>query len=113
MDRRLTGRELFTPPRVAILAIDGWADDVAIDADEDACALLSPGRRIDEPTAQQGLFVTNTNDEVYRTAEDCRNRRLAYRQHQDASGASHNFNPATSGRRAVTEAKLRPSETCP
>ena len=63
--------------RMAILANDPAADGVVIEADEDTRALLIAGRPLDEPIAQYGPFVMNTNDEIFRAVEDFRAGRLA------------------------------------
>ena len=63
--------------RMAILANAPDSDGVVIEADEDARALLIAGRPLDEPIAQYGPFVMNTNDEIFRAVEDFRAGRLA------------------------------------
>ena len=63
--------------RMAILANAPDADGVVIEADEDARALLIAGRPLDEPIAQYGPFVMNTNEEIFRAVEDFRAGRLA------------------------------------
>ncbi|TAH41744.1 MAG: pirin family protein [Betaproteobacteria bacterium] len=63
--------------RMAILANDTQADGVVIEASEDAKVLLIAGRPLDEPIAQYGPFVMNTEQEIYQALSDFRDGRLA------------------------------------
>ena len=64
--------------RMAILANTPGADGVVLEATEDgARAILVAGQPLNEPIAQYGPFVMNTNEEIYRAVEDFRAGRLA------------------------------------
>ena len=63
--------------RMAILAGDAQADGVVIEASGDARALLIAGRPLNEPIAQYGPFVMNTEQEIYQALNDFRDGRLA------------------------------------
>jgi hypothetical protein len=63
--------------RMAILKNDATADGVVLEAKEATRALLIAGRPLNEPIAQYGPFVMNTNDEIYQAVEDFRAGRLA------------------------------------
>ena len=63
--------------RMAILGRDAQADGVAIEASADARALLIAGRPLNEPIAQYGPFVMNTEQEIYQALNDFRDGRLA------------------------------------
>lgn len=62
--------------RMAILANGAQADGVIIDAAADARALLIAGRPLNEPIAQYGPFVMNTDQEIYQAVNDFRDGRL-------------------------------------
>jgi len=62
--------------RMAILANDAQADGVMIDALEAAKVLLIVGRPLNEPIAQYGPFVMNTDQEIYQALNDFRERRF-------------------------------------
>ena len=62
---------------LAILANDAQADGVVIEAATDAKVLLIAGRPLNEPIAQYGPFVMNTEQEIYQTLNDFRDGRLA------------------------------------
>ena len=62
---------------LAILANDARADGVVIEAATEAKALLIAGRPLNEPIAQYGPFVMNTEQEIYQTLNDFRDGRLA------------------------------------
>jgi hypothetical protein len=63
--------------RMAILANDPPSDGVVIEATEDARVLLIAGRPLQEPIAQYGPFVMNTEQEIYQALNDFRDGRLA------------------------------------
>jgi hypothetical protein len=63
--------------RMAILANDAQADGVVIEATGEARALLIAGRPLEEPIAQYGPFVMNTEQEIYQALNDFREGRLA------------------------------------
>jgi redox-sensitive bicupin YhaK (pirin superfamily) len=64
--------------RMAILANDPASDGVVLEAGpEGAQAILIAGRPLNEPIAQYGPFVMNSNDEIFRAVEDFRAGRLA------------------------------------
>jgi len=63
--------------RMAILANDPETDGVIIEADSDARVLLIAGQPLNEPIAQYGPFVMNSEQEVYQALADYREGRLA------------------------------------
>jgi hypothetical protein len=63
--------------RMAILDRDAQVDGVVIEASADARALLIAGRPLNEPIAQYGPFVMNTEQEIYQALNDFRDGRLA------------------------------------
>lgn len=63
--------------RMAILANETDAREVMVEADEDARLLLIAGRPLNEPIAQYGPFVMNTEEQVYQALTDFRTGRLA------------------------------------
>ena len=63
--------------RMAILANGAEADGVVIEAAGAARALLIAGRPLNEPIAQYGPFVMNTDQEIYQALSDYRDGRLA------------------------------------
>jgi hypothetical protein len=63
--------------RMAILANDAAADGVEISAAGEARALLIAGRPLNEPIAQYGPFVMNTEQEIYQALNDFRSGQLA------------------------------------
>ena len=62
---------------MAILANDAEADGVVIEATGEAKVLLIAGRPLNEPIAQYGPFVMNTDQEIYQALNDFRDGRLA------------------------------------
>lgn len=65
------------PKRMAILANDADSDGVRIVAGADTRALLIAGRPLNEPIAQYGPFVMNTEQEIYQAVADYRAGTLA------------------------------------
>ena len=63
--------------RMAILANAPDADGVVVEASTDARALLIAGRPLNEPIAQYGPFVMNTQQQLYEALQDYRDGRLA------------------------------------
>ncbi|CAG4882786.1 conserved protein of unknown function [Georgfuchsia toluolica] len=63
--------------RMAILANDVNAEGVVIEAADEAKVLLIAGRPLNEPIAQYGPFVMNTEQEIYQALNDYRDGRLA------------------------------------
>jgi len=61
--------------RMAILRNEG--DGVLIEAQADTRLLLIAGQRLNEPIAQYGPFVMNTQQEIYQAVNDFRAGRLA------------------------------------
>ncbi|MBN8441232.1 MAG: pirin family protein [Thauera sp.] len=62
--------------RMAILANEPEADGVVIEAAGAARVLLIAGRPLNEPIAQYGPFVMNTEQEIYQALSDFRDGRL-------------------------------------
>ncbi len=71
------GDTLVPARRMAILANDAGSDGVHIVAGPDTRALLIAGRPLNEPIAQYGPFVMNTEQEIYQAVADYRAGRLA------------------------------------
>jgi redox-sensitive bicupin YhaK (pirin superfamily) len=63
--------------RMAILDNASGADGVRIKAQQDSRLLLIAGRPLNEPIAQYGPFVMNTQAELIQAVEDFRNGRFA------------------------------------
>ena len=63
--------------RMAILANSADADGVVIEAKGEARVLLIAGRPLNEPIAQYGPFVMNTEQEIHQALQDFREGRLA------------------------------------
>ena len=68
--------EKVTAQRMAILANDETADGVEIEALGEARVLLIAGRPLNEPIAQHGPFVMNTEQEIHRALNDFRDGHL-------------------------------------
>jgi len=64
------------PQRMALLANDEQADGVVIEAGQDAKVLLIAGQPLNEPIAQYGPFVMNTQQQIYQAINDYRAGRL-------------------------------------
>lgn len=58
--------------RMAILSSTADSDGVVLRADRPARALLIAGQPLNEPIAQYGPFVMNTNEEIFQAVEDFR-----------------------------------------
>ncbi len=71
------GDDAVPVQRMAILANDAQSDGVVIEATEDAKLLLIAGQPLNEPIAQYGPFVMNTEQEIYQALSDFREGRLA------------------------------------
>ena len=63
--------------RMAILSNEAQADGVLVEASGDARLLLIAGRPLNEPIAQYGPFVMNSEQEIYQALGDYREGRLA------------------------------------
>jgi redox-sensitive bicupin YhaK (pirin superfamily) len=64
--------------RMAILANTPGADGVRLQGGpEGARAILVAGQPLNEPIAQYGPFVMNSNDQIFQAVEDFRAGRLA------------------------------------
>jgi redox-sensitive bicupin YhaK (pirin superfamily) len=62
--------------RMAILANTAGSDGVVIHAADAARVILVAGRPLNEPIAQYGPFVMNTQDEIFQAVKDFREGRL-------------------------------------
>ena len=69
--------EVVPTQRMAILASDALADGVVIESTGEARILLIAGQPLNEPIAQYGPFVMNTEQEIYQALNDFRDGRLA------------------------------------
>ena len=63
--------------RMAILSSDAQADGVVVEAQGEARFLLIAGQPLNEPIAQYGPFVMNSEQEIYQALGDYREGRLA------------------------------------
>ena len=61
---------------MAVLANEGTADGVLIEASVDARVLLLAGQPLKEPIAQYGPFVMNTQQEIHQAIRDFRDGTL-------------------------------------
>ena len=74
----LVGSQSVPCQRMAILANTPGSDGVRLEAGaQGARALLIAGQPLNEPIAQYGPFVMNSNEEIFRAVEDFRAGRLA------------------------------------
>ncbi len=73
---RIQGAEVPVQ-RMAILENDGDADGVLIEAGAESRVLLIAGRPLNEPIAQYGPFVMNTEEELRQAVLDLHSGRLA------------------------------------
>jgi redox-sensitive bicupin YhaK (pirin superfamily) len=64
------GDTLVPAQRMAILRNDAGRDGVVLHADAPARALLIAGRPLNEPIAQYGPFVMNSQEEVFQAVQD-------------------------------------------
>ena len=72
---RIAGQAVPTQ-RMAVLANEGTADGVLIEASVDARVLLLAGQPLKEPIAQYGPFVMNTQQEIHQAIRDFRDGTL-------------------------------------
>jgi redox-sensitive bicupin YhaK (pirin superfamily) len=72
---RIAGQTVPTQ-RMAVLANEGAADGVLIEASTDARVLLLAGQPLKEPIAQYGPFVMNTQQEIHQAIRDFRDGKL-------------------------------------
>lgn len=70
------GGQAVPMQRMAILANDPGADGVRIEASTDTKLLLIAGRPLNEPIAQYGPFVMNSEAEIYQAIQDFRAGKL-------------------------------------
>jgi len=63
--------------RMAILKNDADSDGVVLTGSASTRALLIAGRPLNEPIAQYGPFVMNTNDEIFQAVQDFQSGRFA------------------------------------
>ena len=78
VDFLLVGDTAVRRQRMAILANAPGSDGIVLQAGPQATrAILVAGRPLNEPIAQYGPFVMNTQQEIFQAVEDFRAGRLA------------------------------------
>ncbi|WP_373379590.1 pirin family protein [Cupriavidus nantongensis] len=70
-------RAVVEAQHMGVLDNAGQADGVIVRAEADARFLLIAGRPLNEPIAQYGPFVMNTQEQIYQTLADFRDGRFA------------------------------------
>lgn len=70
-------RAVVEAQRMGVLDNAGQSDGVIVRAEADARFLLIAGRPLNEPIAQYGPFVMNTQEQIYQTLADFRDGRFA------------------------------------
>ncbi|SOZ37349.1 pirin family protein [Cupriavidus neocaledonicus] len=70
-------RAVVEAQRMGVLDNAGQSDGVIVRAETDARFLLIAGRPLNEPIAQYGPFVMNTQEQIYQTLADFRDGRFA------------------------------------
>ncbi len=73
------GGQTVPAQRMAILNNDANSDGVVIAATQDARLLLIAGRPLNEPIAQHGPFVMNTQEELFQAVRDYQNGQFGER----------------------------------
>lgn len=71
------GDAVVEAQRMGVLDNAGGSDGVVVAANEDTRFLLIAGQPLNEPIAQYGPFVMNTQDQIYQTLADFRDGRFA------------------------------------
>lgn len=71
------GDAVVEAQRMGVLDNAGGSDGVVVTAGEDARFLLIAGQPLNEPIAQYGPFVMNTQEQIYQTLADFRDGRFA------------------------------------
>ena len=74
----LVGDDTVPAQRMAILANGRDTDGVRLQARQPARALLIAGQPLNEPIAQYGPFVMNSNEQIFQAVEDFRAGRFAH-----------------------------------
>ncbi|MCY1226252.1 hypothetical protein D9M72_384790 [compost metagenome] len=70
-------RAVIEAQRMGVLDNAGKSDGVIVRAEADARFLLIAGQPLNEPIAQYGPFVMNTQEQIYQTLADFRDGRFA------------------------------------
>ncbi|EYS93353.1 pirin [Cupriavidus sp. SK-4] len=70
-------RAVIEAQRMGVLDNAGQSDGVIVRAEADARFLLIAGQPLNEPIAQYGPFVMNTQEQIYQTLADFRDGRFA------------------------------------
>ena len=70
-------RAVIEAQRMGVLDNTGKSDGVIVRAEADARFLLIAGQPLNEPIAQYGPFVMNTQEQIYQTLADFRDGRFA------------------------------------